>query len=74
MLPHGTGVLPVSTVLFLGVLYHSPDPVGYLRRVRSVTREVAVIETVVDMLDVPVPALAFYQGRTMLNGDDSNYL
>ena len=28
---------PFDLVLFLGVLYHAPDPLGYLRRVRSVT-------------------------------------
>jgi tRNA (mo5U34)-methyltransferase len=61
-----------DVVLFLGVLYHAPDPLGYLSRVRSVTAEVAIIETVVDMLDVPVPAAAFYVGEEM-NGDASNH-
>ena len=61
-----------DVVLFLGVLYHAPDPLGYLSRVRSVTAEVAIIETVVDMLDVSVPAAAYYQGESM-NGDASNH-
>lgn len=34
-----------DVVLFLGVLYHVLDPFAALRRVRSLTREVAVIET-----------------------------
>jgi len=34
-----------DVVLFLGVLYHLPDPVGALERLRMVTREMAVIET-----------------------------
>jgi tRNA (mo5U34)-methyltransferase len=59
-------------VLFLGVLYHAPDPLGYLRRVHDVTRERAVIETVVDLLDVPVPAVAYYGGASM-NDDESNH-
>ncbi len=59
-------------VLFLGVLYHSPDPLGYLRVVRSVTKGMAIIETHVDMLDVPKPALAYYQGST-LGGDATNF-
>ncbi|MDH4143971.1 MAG: DUF1698 domain-containing protein [Acidimicrobiia bacterium] len=59
-------------VLFLGVLYHAPDPLGYLRRVRSVTREMLVLETVVDLLDVEVPAVAYYPGAS-LNGDASNH-
>ena len=58
-------------VLFFGVLYHAPDPLGYLRRVRSVTSGYALIETVVDLLDIDRPAAAFYPGA-MLNGDPSN--
>lgn len=34
-----------DVVLFLGVLYHLQDPLGALRRLRAVTRELAVIET-----------------------------
>ncbi|HUW04371.1 MAG TPA: DUF1698 domain-containing protein, partial [Acidimicrobiales bacterium] len=41
---------PFDVVLFLGVLYHALDPLGYLARMRSVTAEMAIIETVVDML------------------------
>ena len=36
---------------------------GYLKNVRSVTGQMAVIETVVDLLDVPIPAAAYYQAR-----------
>jgi tRNA (mo5U34)-methyltransferase len=61
-----------DVVLFLGVLYHASDPIGYLKNVRSVTAGVAVIETVVDLLDVPVPAAAYYQASTM-NADASNH-
>jgi tRNA (mo5U34)-methyltransferase len=61
-----------DVVLFLGVLYHAPDPLGYLERVRSVTAGLAIIETVVDLLDIDVPAAAYYP-RDMLNGDASNH-
>jgi tRNA (mo5U34)-methyltransferase len=61
-----------DVVLFLGVLYHAPDPFGYLKRVRSVTGEMAVIETVVDLLDVRMPAAAYYPGAS-LNNDASNH-
>lgn len=61
-----------DVVLFYGVLYHAPDPLGYLRRVRSVTGEVCIVETFVDLLDVEQPALAFYEGAA-LNGDGSNH-
>ena len=41
--PEDIGSFDVT--LFLGVLYHLEDPFGALRRLRRVTREVAVIET-----------------------------
>lgn len=59
-------------VLFLGVLYHAPDPLGYLAKVRAMCRGTAIIETVVDALDVDRPALIFYPGAT-LNNDGSNF-
>jgi len=58
-------------VLFYGVLYHAPDPLGYLRAIRGVTGEYALIETVVDLLDIDRPAAACYPGA-FLNGDSSN--
>jgi tRNA (mo5U34)-methyltransferase len=61
-----------DVVLFLGVLYHAPDPLGYLKRVRSVTAELAIIETVVDLLDLRIPAAAYYPGAS-LNNDGSNH-
>lgn len=61
-----------DVVLFLGVLYHAPDPLGYLKRVRSVTKGFAIVETVVDLLDVGVPAAAYYPGAS-LNNDGSNH-
>ncbi len=63
---------PFDVVLFLGVLYHAPDPLGYLRRVRDVTGGFAIIETVVDLLDLDVPAIAYYPADA-LNKDASNY-
>ena len=51
-----------DVVLFLGVLYHAPDPLGYLRRVRSVTGDMAIIETAVDLLDIEVPAARLLPG------------
>jgi tRNA (mo5U34)-methyltransferase len=66
------GMGQFDVVLFLGVLYHATDPLGYLKILRSLTRGVAIIETVVDMLDVTRPALAYYPGAT-LNGDMTNF-
>jgi len=61
-----------DVVLFLGVLYHAPDPLGYLKRVRSITRKYVLVETVVDMLHIDRPALGYYPGE-YLNGDGSNF-
>jgi len=68
--PERVGMFDV--VLFLGVLYHAEDPLGYLRRVRSVCKETAIIETSVDAMDYPRPALVFYEGDS-LNGDVTNF-
>jgi tRNA (mo5U34)-methyltransferase len=58
-------------VLFLGVLYHAPDMLRYLRVVRAVCRRQVILETEVDALDYPLPAAVFYPGDT-LNHDASN--
>jgi tRNA (mo5U34)-methyltransferase len=60
-----------DVVLFYGVLYHAADPLRYLQAIRHVTGEYALIETVVDLLDVDRAAAAYYPG-TFLNGDASN--
>ena len=59
-------------VLFLGVLYHSPDPLRYLRIVRSLCKYQLILETHVDALDYPRPAMVFYPGA-ILNHDPSNF-
>jgi tRNA (mo5U34)-methyltransferase len=61
-----------DVVLFLGVLYHAEDPMHYLRIVRSMCKGMAVVETVVDALDYPRPAMVFYPGTT-LNNDPTNF-
>lgn len=68
--PETVGIFDL--VLFLGVLYHAPDPFGYLKRVRSVCKSQLILETHVDALDYPRPALVFYPGAT-LNNDPSNH-
>jgi tRNA (mo5U34)-methyltransferase len=65
---HGT----FDVTLFLGVLYHAPDMLSYLRSVRSVTSGMLVLETLVDALDTEQPAAVFYPPGTFPD-DDSNY-
>jgi tRNA (mo5U34)-methyltransferase len=61
-----------DVVLFLGVLYHLPNPLLALERVASVTTDLLILETVVDMVGFGRPAAAFYPGRE-LNGDPTNW-
>ena len=68
--PEAVGTFDV--VLFLGVLYHLRHPLLALERVASVTSGMAVIETVVDLLWVRRPAIAFYPGSE-LSDDDTNW-
>lgn len=59
-------------VLFLGVLYHLPDPMRALERVASVTERQLIMETHVDLLGTRRPAAAFYPADE-LAGDTSNW-
>lgn len=68
--PDSIGTFDV--VLFFGVLYHAPHPLLYLEHVRSVTRGVAIIETLLDALEVPYPVAACY-APDFLNKDASNH-
>jgi len=61
-----------DVVFFLGVLYHVPNPLVALERVASVTADMLVLETVVDMVGYRRPAAAFYPDR-QLNGDPTNW-
>jgi tRNA (mo5U34)-methyltransferase len=70
MSAEGNGTFDV--VLFLGVLYHAPDMLRYLRAVRAVTSDMLVLETLVDCLDIERPVAAFYPPGAFA-GDDSNH-
>jgi len=53
-----------DVVLFLGVVYHLRDPLLALERLRSVTREVAIIESEANLYDSGVarPLWEFFEG------------
>jgi tRNA (mo5U34)-methyltransferase len=61
-----------DVVLFLGVLYHLPNPLLGLERVASVCADMLILETVIDMVGISRPAAAFYPDRE-LNGDPTNW-
>lgn len=60
-----------DVVFFLGVLYHMRHPLLSLERVASVTNELLVLETVIDLTWLRRPAAAFYPG--MFLGDPTNW-
>jgi tRNA (mo5U34)-methyltransferase len=61
-----------DVVLFLGVLYHMRHPLLALEKLFSVTRELAIVETGVDLNFYWQPAMAFYPGSEAA-GDPTNW-
>jgi tRNA (mo5U34)-methyltransferase len=61
-----------DVVLFLGVLYHLVDPIRALHNVFALTKEVAVVETHLDLHGLGRPAMVFYPGAE-LNNDPTNW-
>jgi Protein of unknown function (DUF1698) len=68
--PEGIGQFDV--VLFLGVLYHLRHPLLALEKVFSVTGDMLILETVVDLTWTRYPVLRFYPG-SQLAGDQTNW-
>lgn len=62
-----------DVVLYIGVLYHMPDPVRALRRVAAVTREQAIIETEAMFIRGHPEALWRFFPDGELNHDRSNW-
>ena len=62
-----------DVVLFLGVLYHLKNPLEAIERMASVTRELLIVETVVDTrAGDERPMLTFYPGAE-LDGDPTSW-
>jgi tRNA (mo5U34)-methyltransferase len=61
-----------DVTLFLGVLYHAPNMVEYIQKIRSITKELLVLETLVDALDELGPTARYYPAGC-LNNDSSNW-
>ena len=68
--PETVGIFDV--VLFLGILYHMRHPLLALEKVFSVTREMVILETHVDLRTCSWPAMRFYPAGE-LGGDGSNW-
>ena len=61
-----------DVVLFAGVFYHLRNPFLALEGVAALARQALIVETAIDALDVPRPAMIFYPGYE-LNGDKTNW-
>lgn len=61
-----------DVVLFLGVLYHLPDPLPTLEGVAGCARELLILETHADLQGMRRPAMAYYPGEEV-DGDPSNW-
>lgn len=59
-------------VLMLGVIYHAKDPIGYLQKAFDMSKDIVIIETHIDMMDIEYPAARYYIGNE-LNNDKTNY-
>ncbi|HTB64538.1 MAG TPA: DUF1698 domain-containing protein [Opitutales bacterium] len=68
--PESVGVFDV--VFFLGVLYHLRHPLLALEKVASVTKELLILETQVDLLLLKTPAMTFLAGDKS-NKDTTNW-
>jgi tRNA (mo5U34)-methyltransferase len=68
--PERVGTFDV--VLFLGVFYHLYDPIAGLGRAASLARDLLIVETALDLQDVPRPAMVFYPGAELGN-DATNW-
>lgn len=61
-----------DVVLFAGVFYHLYDPIRGLQLVSNCTKNLLIVETYLDLMDVSRPAMVFYPGDE-LGRDASNW-
>jgi 2-polyprenyl-3-methyl-5-hydroxy-6-metoxy-1,4-benzoquinol methylase len=61
-----------DVVLFLGVFYHLEDPVTVISNIAEVATSWLVVETHLDLDDVPNPAMRYYPGAELAD-DPTNW-
>src|SRR6516162_1121469 len=59
-------------VLFLGVFYHLEDPITVIASIAEVATSWLVVETHLDLDDVPTPAMRYYAGAELAD-DPTNW-
>jgi tRNA (mo5U34)-methyltransferase len=67
-----TAIGKFDVVLYLGVFYHLIEPIFCTRRIAECATRLMIVETHIDALDNPKPAMNFYPGAE-LNNDPSNW-
>jgi tRNA (mo5U34)-methyltransferase len=60
-------------VLFLGVFYHRYDAIDALARAARLAKHLLIVETLLDLPEVDVPAMAFYPPGRKPADDDTNW-
>lgn len=61
-----------DVVLFLGVFYHMPDPLSAIKPLAEISKLWMVLETHLDLDEVPYPAMRYYPGSELGN-DPTNW-
>jgi tRNA (mo5U34)-methyltransferase len=61
-----------NVVLFLGVLYHLHEPISIIDRLWQIADPWLILETYLDLPDVPYPAMRFYPNAELV-GDPTNW-
>jgi FkbM family methyltransferase len=61
-----------DVVLFLGVFYHLPDPLSAVKNLAEIAKRWLVLETHLDLDEVPYPAMRYYPDRE-LQDDPTNW-
>jgi tRNA (mo5U34)-methyltransferase len=61
-----------DVVLFLGVFYHLQDPLFAVRSLSEVSKNWLILETHLDLDEIPFPAMRYYPGNELAN-DPTNW-
>lgn len=64
----GLGLAPFDITLFKGIFYHLPDPIGGLRLVADLTRELLVVGTATRLSPIPGLVLARENVQHLMSG------
>lgn len=59
-------------VLFNGIVYHILNPLSALEQMARIARYLLTVETHLDLLDLPRPAMIFYPGEPPVPGQPQN--